>query len=40
MLLRRESRLDLVFHSDAQPVAGTADMVHRMAEGDGDDDAA
>ena len=33
-------RVDLVFDPDAQPVAGTAELVHRVAEGDGNHDSA
>ena len=40
MLLCRESWVDLVFDPDAQPVAGTAELVHRVAEGDGNHDSA
>ena len=36
----RESGVDLVFDPDAQPVAGTAELVHRVAEGDGNHDSA
>ena len=40
MLLCRESGVDLVFDPDAQPMAGIAELVYCMAEGDGNHDSA
>lgn len=38
MLLGCQPGLDLVFDADPGTVAGTANLVYFMAEGDGDDD--